>query len=133
MRYDKESLLEIFKNTAIEKLGLSEEDASEFLSAAIERCKAESIDIGKIISKDKELLSALGQISNRELDKFISYAKEQGAKMPFESMEMGILAAGRKDMQNGLVEILNSMKFDKPSCPECGEILDNRGHSKKKF
>jgi hypothetical protein len=75
------------------------------------------------------------QLSNRELDKFIAYAKEQGTTMSFDSMEMGILAAGRKDTQNGLTEILDSLKFDKPTCPEpeCGNGMENRGRGKKKF
>jgi tRNA(Ile2) C34 agmatinyltransferase TiaS len=53
--------------------------------------------------------------------------------MPFQAIEMGVLAAGRKDMQNGLTEILDSMKFDTPVCPECNEKMENRGRNKKKF
>jgi len=66
-------------------------------------------------------------------EKFIDYAKEQGSKMAFGSMEMGIITAGRKDMQNGLAEILNAIDLGKPCCPECGEGMANRGRSKKKL
>jgi len=102
---------------------------------AIEHYKAENpnVDVEAILSKQKELLPILGLLQNRELDKFVNYAKEQGTKMPFHDMEMGVLAAGRKDMQNGLAEILDSLKFDKPVCPECNEGMDNRGSSKKKL
>lgn len=51
--------------------------------------------------------------------------------MSFDSMEMGILAAGRKDMQNGLAEILDSLKHGEQVCPECDEKMDNRGRGKK--
>jgi len=78
------------------------------------------------------LRSEYSQIpTSREVDKFVAYAKGQGSGMSFDSMEAGILAAGRKDIQNGLTEILNSMKFDKPSCLECKEGMDNRGFGKK--
>jgi hypothetical protein len=52
--------------------------------------------------------------------------------MSFSDMELGVVAAGRKDMQQGLVEIADSLKFEKPECPECGEPENNRGSSKKK-
>ena len=102
---------------------------------AIERYKAENpgADMEALLSEQKEYLPLLRQASTREVDKFVSHAKEQGTKMPFDSMEAGMLAAGRKDMQNGLAEILDSLKFDKPGCAECGEGMDNRGRSKKKF
>ena len=101
----------------------------------IEHYKAENpgIDIEAILSEQKEILPILGLLPKRELDKFIARAKEQGTKMPFQEMEIGVLAAGRKDMQNGLAEILDSMKFDKPACSECNEGMDNRGRGKKKF
>ena len=101
---------------------------------AIEQYKAENpgVDVDAILSKQNELYPILRRLSTRELDRFVEYAKEQGTKMPFDSMEMGILAAGRKDMQNGLAEIVNSLKFEKPICPECDEVMDNRGRSKKK-
>jgi len=101
----------------------------------IEQYKTENpgIDIEAILSEQKELLPILGLLPNRELDKFIAHAKEQGTKMPFQEMETGVLVAGRKDMQNGLAEILDSMKFDKPACSECNEGMDNRGRGKKKF
>jgi hypothetical protein len=100
---------------------------------AIEQYKAENpdIDVEAILSEQKELLPIMRLLPNRELDKFISYAKEQGTKMPFQAMEMGVLNAGRKDMQNGLAEILDSLKFDKSVCAECNEEMDNRGRSKK--
>jgi hypothetical protein len=103
------------------------------LNEVIEQYKAENpdIDVEAILSKQKELQPILGLLQNRELDKFITYAKGQGTKMPFQAMEMGVLAAGRKDMQNGLAEILDSLKFDKPVCPECNDEMDDRGRSKK--
>ena len=110
------------------------QEANQAISNAIEQYKAENpgIDVEAILSEQKRLLSNLKQLPIRELDKFVAYAKEQGTEMPFDSMEMGVLAAGRKDMQNGLAEILNSLEFGKPICPECGEEKDNRGRSKKK-
>jgi hypothetical protein len=109
-------------------------DAEQY-NAAVAQYKAENpdIDVEAILSKEKDLLPILGLLPNRELDKFISYAKEQGTKMPFKDMEMGVLAAGRTDMQNGLAEILDSIKFDTPICPECNEKMENRGRSKKKL
>jgi hypothetical protein len=104
---------------------------------AIEQYKAENpgVDVDALLSAQNELYPMLRRISGREVDKFVSHAKEQGTKMPFDSMETGIVAAGRKDMQNGLAEILNSLKFEKPICPvtECNEALDNLGRSKKKL
>ena len=109
--------------------------AIEEYNAAVAQYKAENpgIDVEAVLSEQKELLPVLDLLSNRELDKFITYAKEKGTKISFQEMEMGILAAGRKDMQNGLGEILDSMKFEKPVCSECNEKMDNRGRSKKKF
>jgi hypothetical protein len=101
---------------------------------AIEQFKKENpdVDVEAILSEQKALPPGCEQIARNELDKFIAYAKEQGMKMPFEAMEMGILEAGRKDMQNGLSDILNTMSFDKPTCPECDEKMANRGRNKKK-
>ena len=103
-------------------------------NVAIEQYKAANpdIDMEMALSEHKVLLPVIELLSNRELDKFISHAKEQGTKMPFDAMEMGILTAGRKDMQSGLAEVLNSLEFDKPICSECGDEMDNRGRSKKK-
>jgi hypothetical protein len=108
--------------------------AIEQYHVAVEQYKAENpdIDVEALLSKQKELLPILGHLPHRELDKFITYAKEQGTNIPFQAMEMGVLAAGRKDMQNGLAEILDSLKFGKPVCPECNEKMDNRGRNKKK-
>ena len=107
---------------------------SETISA-IEQYKAENpdIDVDALLSEQKELLPVLEQISSGELNKFVAYAKSQGTKMSFNSMETGVLAAGRKDMQSGLAEILNSLEFDKPECSDCNEEMDNRGRSKKKL
>jgi len=107
----------------------------EALTDAVEQCKAENpgVDVDAILSEQMELLPALRLISKSEVDKFVAYAKGQGTNMSFGAMEMGILAAGRKDMQDGLAEIANSMEFDSQDCTECGEGLDNRGRSKKKF
>ena len=108
--------------------------AVEQYNAAVEQYKAENpgVDIEALLSEQKRLLPIMDLLSNRELDKFINYAKEQGTRMPFQEMEMGVLAAGRKDMQNGLAEIVDSIKFNKPVCPECNEEMNDRGRSKKK-
>jgi len=102
---------------------------------AVEQYKAENpgVDVDAILSAQSELCPILKRLSSRELDKFVTYAKEQGTEMPFDSMEMGILAAGRKDMQDGLAEIVNSLKFEKPNCSDCDEGMVNRGRSKKKL
>ena len=102
---------------------------------AVEQYKTENpeVDVDIILSAQNELYPILKRLSSRELDKFVTYAKEQGTKMPFDSMEMGILAAGRRDMQDGLAEIVNSLKFEKPTCSKCDEGMDNRGRSKKKI
>ena len=122
-------------SSLVQKINAINNSAVEQYNAAIEEYKAENpdIDVEAILSEQKVLLPTQGLFPNRELDKFISYAKEQGTQMPFQAMEMGVLAAGRKDMQNGLAEILDSMKFGKPVCSECNEKKDNRGRSKKKF
>jgi hypothetical protein len=88
-------------------------------------------DVAAMLAEKSELQPTLGVLSNRELEKFILRAKSEGLEMPFGDMEMGVLAAGRKDMQNGLAEILNSLKFDKPDCPECDDGMDNLGRIKK--
>jgi len=105
------------------------------INTAIEQYKAENpdIDVDAILAKQERTLASLGSLPNREMDKFIAYAKEQGKMMSFSSMEQGILAAGRKDMQNGLTELLNSLKFKKTNCLECGGEMDNRGRHKKKL
>lgn len=105
------------------------------LRFAIEQYKSENpdVDVEALLSEQNELLPILGLLPHRELDKFITYAKEQGTKMSFHAMETGVVAAGRKDMQNGLAEILDSIGFDKPVCSECNEKMDDRGRSKKKF
>jgi hypothetical protein len=102
---------------------------------AIEQYKAKNpdIDVEAVLSEQKDLLPILGLLPNRELDKFITHAKEQGTKMSFHEMETGVMAAGRADMQNGLAEIVNSLKFKKGVCPECNNEMDNRGRSKKKL
>jgi len=108
--------------------------AVEQYEAAVEQYKGENpgVDVEAILSEQQELLPALKMLSNRELDKFITYAKEQGTRMSFQAMETGILAAGRKDMQQGLAEILDTLEFEKSACTECNEEMDNRGRSKKK-
>ena len=88
-------------------------------------------DVEEILSQNEDLLPMLEYLRNSELSNFVSYAKGQGTKMSFSDMEMGVFDAGRKDMQKGLGEIVDSLKFEKPECPECGEKEDNRGRSKK--
>ena len=109
---------------------------NEAVSAAIEQYNAENPDINvktSLTQQTEEKHPELEQLSSREVEKFVAYAKGQGTKMPFDTMEMGILAAGRKDMQNGLAEIMNSIEFGKPACMECDEKMENRGRSKKKL
>lgn len=108
-------------------------EAINTIKTAVEEYQAENPDddLEEILSGHSGLLPGLGMLRTRELDKFIAFAKEQGTKMPFDAMEMGVLAAGRKDMQNGLAEILNTMKFGKTDCPECGEEMVDRGRGKK--
>jgi len=108
---------------------------NEAIKNVIEEYKAENpdIDVDAMLSEHNDLLPALGALKKSEVEKFIIYAKEQGTGMPFDSMEMGILAAGRKDMQDGLAEILNSMKFNKLACPECDKDMVDRGRGKKKL
>jgi len=106
---------------------------NEAVSLVIEQFKEENpnVDVEAILSESNGLVPMLGELRSRELDKFIAHAKGQGTKMPFDAMELGVLAAGRKDMQDGLAEILDSLKFDKPICPECDEKMDDRGRGKK--
>jgi len=110
-------------------------EATSNANKAIEQFKSENpgVDVEALLSEHERLAPTLGQISSRELDKFVAYAKEQGVKMSFDSIEMGVVAAGRKDMQNGLSEILNTIDTDKPACPVCDEEMNNRGRSKKKL
>jgi len=127
-----EFLHEIIRTTAIKVLGITDKEASILASTTIEKVEAESPDVSvyeTLPNKNGsiELLSELGQLSRREVERFVAYAKEQGTKMPFDAVEMGILAAGQKDMQNGLAEILDTIKFDKP------EGLDYHGRGKKKI
>ena len=109
-------------------------EAKKSANEAIEQYKKENpgVDVESLLSEQRTQPLEYGEIARSELDKFISYAKKQGMKMPFDAMETGILAAGRKDMQNGLSEILNTMAFDAPECSECAEKMTNRGRNKKK-
>jgi len=92
------------------------------------------VDIASLLPKSElgDLQSVLGMLKNRELDRFVIHAKEMGTKMSFADMEMGVLAAGRRDMQNGLAEIADSLKFERPVSTEDGEEMKDRGRSKKK-
>ena len=135
--YCGQNILDLHKsiNEAINTANEAINNANEAINTAIEQYKVENpdVDVDAILAEHKELLPLLESSQSRELDKFIAYAKQQGTKMPFDLMEMGVLAAGRKDMQNGLAELLNSLKFDKTNCSECGEEMDNRGRSKKNY
>jgi len=104
-------------------------------NAAVEQYKSENPDVNveAILSEQKKFLPVLVHLSNRELDKFITYAKDQGTRMSIHDMENGVLAAGRKDMENGLAEILNSLKFETAVCPDCNKQMKNHGLSKKKL
>ena len=88
-------------------------------------------DVDTVLAEQKDLLPILDYLKTSELSKFVNYAKEQGTKMTFSDMELGVVEAGRKDMKKGLEEIADSLKFENPECPECGEKEDNRGRSKK--
>ena len=85
-------------------------EAKKSANEAIEQYKKENpgVDVELLLSEQRSQALECGEIARSELDKFILYAKKQGMKMPFDAMETGILAAGRKDMQNGLSEILNT-------------------------
>jgi hypothetical protein len=109
------------------------EKIDEAVKLAIEEYKAENpgANVEEILPEHNMLLPELLMLRKRELDKFVTYAKEQGTKMSFDTMEMGVLAAGRKDMQESLSEILDTVKFDKPTCSECGDEMNDRGRSKK--
>ena len=102
---------------------------------AIEHYKIENPDFNleAELSEQKELLPVLKLLKKRELDKFVAYAKEQGTKMSFDAMERGVLSAGRKDMQDGLAEIADSLKFEVPVCSKCDEKMNYRGRNKKKY
>jgi len=108
--------------------------AVERYKTAVEQYKKENpdVDVEDILSKQEEYIPAFEQLKNSELAKFVAYAKEQGIRMSFDAMERGVLDAGRKDMQNSLTEITDSLKFDRPVCPECNKEMENRGKSKKK-
>jgi len=102
---------------------------------AVDQYKAENpgVDVDAFLTSQNPMYPMIKQLAGRELNRFVAYAKEQGTALPFDTVEMGVLAAGRKDMQNGLAEILNNIKFDKPACPECDEGMDDQGRSKKKL
>jgi predicted peroxiredoxin len=110
-------------------------EAQESVNKAMEQYKIENpgVDIEMLLAEQKCLPLEFSQIRRREVDKFVKHAIKQGVKMPFDTMEMGIIAAGRKDVQNGLSEILNTINPDKPTCHECNERMEDRGRSKKKF
>jgi len=102
---------------------------------AVDQYKAENpdVDVDAFLTSQNPMYPMLKQLAGRELDRFVAYAKEQGTAMPFDSIEMGVLSAGRRDMQKGLEEILNTIKVDEPVCPICDEKMDNQGRSKKKL
>jgi hypothetical protein len=109
--------------------------AVEQYNLTIEQYKAKNpdIDVEALLSEENDLLPILDLLPNCELDKFIRYAKKQGTKMSFDAMEMGVVAAGRTDMQDGLAQIANALEFDTPICPKCNKEMRNCGRSKKKF
>ena len=86
---------------------------------AIEQYKKENpgVDVESLLSEQRSQPLECGEIARSELDKFISYAKKQGMKMPFDAMETGILAAGRKVLTPCFLN-----KFGKES---------SKGHAKK--
>jgi len=88
-------------------------------------------DVESILSEHEGLSPILGALRGSELSRFVNHAKKQGTKMSFSDMEMGVLEAGRKDMQKGLVEVLDSLEFETPECSICDEKKNNRGRAKK--
>ena len=108
-------------------------EINEAVADVIEAYKANNpnVDVDAILAEYDGLLLNMVKLRKRELDTFVAYAKEQGTKMPFEAMETGVLDAGRKDMRNSLTEILDSVGFERPVCPECEEEMMDRGRSKK--
>jgi len=124
---DTQDIFSLFQKRNALRLCLEE------YNLAVEEYKSKNpdIDVEAFLSEQKELLPIPVLLPNRELDKFMIYAKGQGTKMSFQAMEIGILTAGRKDMQNGLAELLDSMAFDQPVCSECNEKMENRGRNKK--
>ena len=119
-----EPMYEMLKNTAIDVLGVSDEDAANFAQVVVKNANKQlSGNLPEIMKLSRE----------SELNKFIEHAIEQGTNMPFSAMERGVLAAGRMDMQNGLSEIADKLKIGKPSNGECDDTLENRGRSKKKI
>jgi hypothetical protein len=109
-------------------------DKLEEANKAIEKYQTENptADIEAILSANKKYMPIMRILQNSELDKFATYAKEQGTKMTFGEMEEGVVAAGRKDMQSTLAELANGLKFEKPICEECGEAMENNAIGKKK-
>jgi len=135
MNYDSGLLLDIIKRTISCEFGITEENAENISQSVMLQYENE---VDNLKSEEKETLRKYDEMRNdietlscSELKKFIEYAKEQGTNMLFRDMENGVLEAGRKDMQTGLSEILNSLSFDKPTCSECGEGLTNKGKQKK--
>jgi uncharacterized protein (UPF0264 family) len=121
------------KSTKAKQL-IAAQDMVETIEKLVGQFKAENpdVDINEILLEHKELKSVFEHVRNQELAKFTAYAKEQGTRMSFSEMEMGILAAGRKDMQNSLAELAESLKFDTPVCSEDGTNMRDCGLVKKK-
>jgi len=135
MNYNSGLLIDIIKRTVSCEFGITEENAENISQSVMSQYEYE---IGNLKNEEKETLRKYDEMHNDikaltggELKKFIEYAKEQGTNMLFRDMENGVLEAGRKDMQTGLAEILNSLAFEKPTCSECGEGLANKGKQKK--
>jgi len=112
---------------------VTEQDVVEAIQT-INRFKAANpnVDLASLSPEGTEIQAILEKAQARELEKFVTYAKQQGTSMSFDAMEMGVLNAGRKDMQNSLAEIVDSLKFERPVSSEDGEKMDHKGRSKKK-
>jgi len=111
---------------AMKQLGVNLQTISRFKAAN------PNVDISSLSPEGTEIQAILEKAQARELEKFVTYAKQQGTSMSFDAMEMGVLNAGRKDMQNSLAEIVDSLKFERPVSSEDGEKMDHKGRSKKK-
>jgi len=91
------------------------------------------VDIASLLTDGTDVQAILEKTRALELEKFVTYAKRQGTNMSFSDMEMGVLNAGRKDMQNSLTEIVDSLKFERPVSTEDGVKMEDKGRGKKKL
>ena len=109
----------------VEAMDRANKAVSEF------RAKHPDADVDRILAGHGELRSTLAAARSGELGRYIDHAKEQGTKIPFRELEAGVLEAGRRDMRDGLAEVMDSIRFDAPVDAESGEKMANHGRAKK--